>query len=149
MALPLGWPSLCDATQILRESLESVLTQTKTAVIADVMKIDAHDDGLLWRVVDFRTSVVRTIFGDPVDLPALLCRYEEGRPYTRSGVRVSPRVTGSGAEFDLMVESRVVLLLEGTPIDPKNCRILRIEPISNEAQVSMARRRLQPSKGRQ
>jgi len=116
------------------ESLEQVIKKTRLAVVANASDVSTRREGTAWKVLEFRADVVKTIFGGPA--PAVLrCIYEEGQPHRRGQTAVSPRVTGSGIEFDIQAGDRVVLLIEHAPAHENDCRALRIEPLSSEELV--------------
>ncbi|MEO8153127.1 MAG: hypothetical protein ABI605_08670 [Rhizobacter sp.] len=121
------------------ESLEQVIKGTRLAVVAGVTKVSTRCEGAAWKVLEFQAKVVRTLFGEP-RLALLRCTYEEGQPHHRGQTTVSPRVTGSGIEFNVKAGDRMVLLIEHTPTSENDCRVLRIEPLSSEQLVKDLRR---------
>ena len=121
------------------ESLEQVIKGTSLAVVATAIEVSTRREGTAWKVLQLRAEVVRPLFGEPS--PALLrCTYEEGQPHLRGRPAVSPRVTGSGIEFDIKAGDRMVLLIEHAPTHENDCRALRIEPLSSEPLVKDLRR---------
>jgi hypothetical protein len=128
------WSTEVGSMERHTESLEQVIKGTRLAVVASASHVSTRREGTAWKVLEFRADVVRTIFGGPA--PAVLrCTYEEGQPHHRGQTTVSPRVTGSGIEFDIQAEDRMVVLIEHAPTDENDCRALRIEPLSNEQLV--------------
>jgi len=120
------------------ESLAQVIKETRLAVVARATDVSSRREGAVWRVLEFHVQVVSTIFGEPTSA-ALGCTYEEGQPHRRDQTAVSPRVTGSGIEFDVKVGDRMVLLIEHAPTHGADCRVLRIEPLSSEELVRSLR----------
>jgi len=116
------------------EPLEQVIKKTRLAVVASASDMSTRREGTAWKVLEFRADVVRTIFGGPAQA-VLRCTYEEGQPHRRGQTTVSPRVTGSGIEFNIQAGDRVVVLIEHAPAHENDCRALRIEPLSSEQLV--------------
>jgi len=116
------------------ESLEQVIKGTRLAVVASAIDVSTRREGTAWKVLEFHAEVVRTIFGEP-SLAVLRCTYEEEQPHHRGQTAVSPRVTGSGIEFNIKAGDRMVLLIEHAPVHENDCRTLRIEPLSSEELV--------------
>jgi hypothetical protein len=122
------------------ELLEQVIAKTRLAVVANAVDVSRRREGEARRVLELHVQVVRTIFGAP-RLAALGCTYEEGQPHRRDQTVVSPRVTGSGIEFDIKAGDSMVLLIERAPTHRNDCRVLRIDPLSSEELVRGLRRR--------
>jgi hypothetical protein len=83
--------------------------------------------------------LVKTLFGENPKTSQLDCQYWQGMPHWRGQVAVSPLVSGSGIEFQVVPGDRVVLLLEDVPTQASACRILRIEPLQSEALVKSSK----------
>jgi hypothetical protein len=135
VSLTLLWSPWCLSMQIHFESLDTVLQATPLAVVADISSVAEYQDGEQWRVLSLEIKVVKTIFGKHTKVSIPECFYRQGLPHQRGQMAVSPRVTGSGHEFNAKLGDRVILLMASASVDAKNCEILRMEPLKNERLV--------------
>ena len=131
----------CFAMQVIFEPLDQVLPRAAVVVVADVQRVTPQPDSALWRSLTLQVAPVRTILGAEVQARALTCRYEQGLPHRRGDKTVSPRVSGSGMEFQVTPGRQVILLLASALVDADDCRVLRIEPLASEPAIRAATQR--------
>lgn len=124
-----------DATQIVHESLESVLQKSRAAVVVEVLSVSKPRVDGYWQNVDFQARSIRTLFGDQQLAQKLTCRYAQGLPHRRGDMAVSPLVTGSGLEFGLKKGDRVIVLIGAREGASELVDVLRVEPLSSEPAI--------------
>jgi argonaute-like protein implicated in RNA metabolism and viral defense len=134
LALSLGLMR-ADATQIVHESLESVLQKSRAAVVVEVTSVSEPRVDGYWQNVDFQARSIRTLFGDRQPAQRLACRYAQGLPHRRGDMAVSPLITGSGLEFRLKKGDQVIVLIGAREGATEVVDVLRVEPLSSEPAI--------------
>jgi hypothetical protein len=108
----------------------------QAAAVAQVLSVTERHEGGIWKVLNSQARIITPIFGHFDKLSPLLCRYEQGLTHKRGEQTVSPLSSGSGREFDIKPHQRVIFLMAKMPNAGKGCRLLRIEPFENQAQIN-------------
>ncbi len=119
---------------IHHQRLSEVVAKTGAAFVAEVLSAKHETEGF-WRKAELVIKPTEGLFGLPSKRKTFRCVYSQGMPHWRQSERgrmlVSPLVSGSGIEFDIVRGDRAIFLAESFP--PKGpCTALRVESMENK-----------------
>lgn len=112
-------------------SLEDAIGKSRLSVVVEIVTRE-YETSPMWRVLRLKAIPVRTLFGRPVTAQVLTCTYSEGRAHLRGETRILPLVTGSGIEFSIKPNDRVILLIADDVPGKSGCEVVRIEAMESE-----------------
>lgn len=118
---------VCGAVHALRlqyQTLKEAWMDTLAAVVVTVGKVEASRPGPFQISIMVTADPVKVLFGE-VGTGTFVCTYTQSLPHETDGKQISPVVSGSGLELDLVAGKKVILLIG------RGGSLLRAEPFSN------------------
>ena len=109
--------------------------RTRTALVADIASVEETEGPRFYRLINFVTTPVETLFGNPHAARPIACRYLEGLVHRRGDVVVAPLVSGSGMEFTIKTGDHVILLIGGDANERGEFNVLRVEPLDHRERI--------------